>query len=97
MINGCFRGSGGLAGLMSAWCIERRFLHYDEISGSWKQKLSKYLIGLIGLTVMFKVLPSVTALILSPAQSAALNGFVVLFYIAGIYPLLVTIQAKHKR
>ena len=80
MINGCFRGCGGIIGLAYGWVLDRKLIHYNETRGTWQTKLYRYLLGMIGLTLLFKTFPSLI--------SFFINGFIIPFYITAIYPIL---------
>lgn len=88
MINGCFRGCGGIIGLAYGWVLDRKLIHYSEARGTWQTKLYRYLLGMIGLTLLFKTFPSLISFFISPPKAAFINGFIIPFYITAIYPIL---------
>ena len=88
MINGCFRGCGGIIGLAYGWVLDRKLIHYNEARGTWQTKLYRYLLGMIGLTLLFKTFPSLISFFISPPKAAFINGFIIPFYITAIYPIL---------
>lgn len=88
MINGCFRGCGGIIGLAYGWILDRKLIHYNETRGTWQTKLYRYLLGMMGLTLLFKTFPSLISSFISPPKAAFINGFIIPFYITAIYPIL---------
>lgn len=78
MINGCFRGCGGIIGLAYGWVLDRKLIHYNEARGTWQTKLYRYLLGMIGLTLLFKTFPSLISF-LSALQK--LHSSTVLLYL----------------
>lgn len=88
MINGCFRGCGGIIGLIFGWILERKLIHYNETRGTWQTKLFRYLLGMLGLTLLFKTLPGLLSFVISPPKAAFINGYMIPFYITAIYPVL---------
>ena len=88
MINGCFRGCGGIIGLAYGWILDRKLIHYNETSGTWQTKLYRYLLGMIGLTLLFKTFPSLISFFIGPSKAAFINGFTIPFYITAIFPIL---------
>lgn len=89
MVSGSIRGAGGVMGLLLAWIWERRWIRFDETSGVWAEKLFRFLLGIGGLLMIIKVVPSLLSLFLSGKWCAFLNGFLIPVYIVALYPLCI--------
>ncbi len=89
MVSGSIRGAGGVMGLLIAWIWERRWIGFDEAHGVWMEKLFRFLIGIGGLLVIVKVVPSLINLFLPGKWCAFLNGFLSPVYIVALYPLCI--------
>lgn len=86
MINGSVRGAGGFIGLLLGWLWERRGIRFKDNGRSMEEKLLWFLIGVTGLLLIMKVIPSVVVKIFPGQVGTFINGFMVPFYILGAFP-----------
>lgn len=89
MINGAFRGAGGMAGFMLGWLWERRNINFHEKCGTLEEKILRLLIGILGLLIVIRIIPYLVNRIVDVRIAAFANGFLLAFYITGLYPWFI--------
>lgn len=96
MVHGAVRGAGGMCGFMLGWLWERRLIRFREQEGTLDEKLIRFLIGAMGLLVVMRLSPQLIGKMGIGQAGIFFNGFLVPFYIIGIYPWFLTKGMKQR-
>lgn len=88
MVGSGYKSVGGAIGFFSGWLWERRYICFDEKSGTWETKLLRFLIGAGGLLILFKVTPAICFLLFGGLWGNFINAGAMAIYITAIFPWL---------
>lgn len=84
---GCMSNAGTGMGLLIGWCIERHFIQF-EIEEATSSKLVRFILGLLGLLLIMKLMPTTLGLFIQAKYAGFFANFLLGIYITVIYPFI---------
>lgn len=95
MKHGSYSKIGFMTGIFTGWILEKRFVNFDVISGSVKNKIISILAGLIVLQIISALIYKTGLYIMPGHIVSALCAFITAFYIIFLFPFVFKKFVNH--